>query len=113
MNIAKINTRIGPLKIISTGTTVLEIHFLEHLYSEDIPDESRYIVNEILQYISGDLKEFSCSVNLNGTDFQKQVWTALMKIPYGETRSYKDIALMINNPKAVRAIGGANNKNKI
>ena len=54
MNIAKINTRIGPLKIISVDTTVLEIEFLEHLYSEDIPDESRYIVNEVLQYLSGE-----------------------------------------------------------
>ena len=113
MNIAKINTRIGPLKIISVDTTVLEIEFLEHLYSEDIPDESRYIVNEVLQYLSGELKEFTCTVKMKGTEFQKQVWSALLTIPYGETRSYKDIAEMINNPKAVRAVGGANNKNKI
>ena len=47
-----------------------------------------------------------------GTDFQKKVWSALCRIPYGETRSYKDIAEKIGNPKAVRAVGGANNKNR-
>ncbi|MEG2637355.1 MAG: methylated-DNA--[protein]-cysteine S-methyltransferase, partial [Acinetobacter sp.] len=48
-----------------------------------------------------------------GTDFQKQVWQALLQIPFGETRSYKDIALQIGNVKAVRAVGAANGKNPI
>ena len=50
---------------------------------------------------------------LKGTDFQKQVWQALLKIPFGETRSYKQIAEAIGNPKAVRAVGMANNKNPL
>ena len=50
---------------------------------------------------------------MKGTEFQKRVWKALCDIPYGETRSYKQIAQAIGNPKAVRAVGMANNKNPL
>ncbi len=50
---------------------------------------------------------------MHGTEFQHKVWNELCNIPYGETRSYKDIARKIGNPRAVRAVGGANNKNKL
>ena len=52
-------------------------------------------------------------LKLNGTTFQKQVWAELLKIPYGETRNYRDIAIAVKNPKAYRAVGQANNKNPI
>lgn len=52
-------------------------------------------------------------LDFEGTAFQKQVWAALLTIPYGETRSYKDIAVQIGNEKAVRAVGAANGKNPI
>ncbi|MBV6619192.1 methylated-DNA--[protein]-cysteine S-methyltransferase, partial [Acinetobacter baumannii] len=57
--------------------------------------------------------EFTLPLDFEGTAFQKQVWTALLTIPYGETRSYKDIAVQIGNEKAVRAVGAANGKNPI
>ena len=57
--------------------------------------------------------EFDLPLLKDGTDFQISVWNELLKIPYGETRSYKDIAVAINNEKAVRAVGMANNRNKI
>ena len=50
---------------------------------------------------------------MHGTEFQHKVWNELCNTPYGETRSYKDIARKIGNPRAVRAVGGANNKNKL
>ena len=68
---------------------------------------------QIAEYLAGARKEFSLPLALHGTDFQKAVWQALQKIPFGETRSYKDIAVMIGRPKAVRAVGMANNRNPI
>lgn len=68
---------------------------------------------QLEEYFDGKRKYFDIPLYIEGTDFQKKVWYALMDIPYGEVRSYKDIAIAINNEKAVRAVGNANNKNKI
>lgn len=65
------------------------------------------------EYLKGERKEFNLPLKAEGTKFQMSVWEALTHIPYGETRSYKDIAAAINNEKAVRAVGNANNKNPI
>lgn len=64
-------------------------------------------------YFSGDLKSFTVTLDLVGTDFQKRVWKQLLKIPYGKTKSYKDIATAIGDSKACRAVGTANGKNPI
>ena len=71
------------------------------------------IKNEIYEYFQGDRKNFTVKLNLKGTEFQKKVWCELQNIPYGEVRTYKDIAIKIGNPKGARAIGMANNKNPI
>lgn len=68
---------------------------------------------QLNDYFVGDLKVFSLELDAVGTDFQKDVWEALRTIPYGETRSYGQIAKQIGNPKAVRAVGAANGKNPI
>lgn len=68
---------------------------------------------ELSEYFSGKRKSFDLPLEPQGTEFQKKVWAALLEIPFGETRSYKDIAEKIGNPKACRAVGGANNKNPI
>ncbi|MDH6354242.1 methylated-DNA-[protein]-cysteine S-methyltransferase [Dysgonomonas sp. PH5-45] len=70
-------------------------------------------IKQLQEYFDGKRKTFKVPLNLKGTDFQKQVWNALLNIPYAETRSYKDIAEAIGNPKASRAIGLANNRNPI
>ncbi|MBE6050453.1 MAG: methylated-DNA--[protein]-cysteine S-methyltransferase [Clostridium sp.] len=70
-------------------------------------------MKQISEYLEGNRKEFDFPIYLEGTEFQKKVWDTLRKIPYGETRSYKDIAIMVGNEKASRAVGGANNKNPI
>jgi methylated-DNA-[protein]-cysteine S-methyltransferase len=64
-------------------------------------------------YFSGKLKSFDLKLAPEGTEFQKSVWKALCEIPYGETRTYKDIAESIGKPKAYRAVGLANNRNPI
>lgn len=68
---------------------------------------------QLSEYFNGRLKEFDLPYKLIGTDFQKSVWEYLLKIPYGETRTYKDVAIAIDNPKACRAVGMANNKNPL
>jgi methylated-DNA-[protein]-cysteine S-methyltransferase len=64
-------------------------------------------------YFAGRRKRFSLKLDLRGTPFQKKVWRALLEIPFGETRSYSDIAKVIGHPKSARAVGAANGKNPI
>lgn len=68
---------------------------------------------ELTEYLDGRRKTFDFPYTMRGTTFQKRVWNALCDIPYGETRTYKDIAIAIGNPKACRAVGMANNRNPI
>ena len=68
---------------------------------------------QITEYLKSERKTFDLPIYMEGTMFQKQVWKALCDIPYGETRSYKQIAEAIGNPKAVRAVGMANNRNPL
>ncbi len=65
------------------------------------------------EYFKGQRKEFDLPLLIDGTEFQKKVWQALMTIPYGKTESYKDIAIKIGNPNAQRAVGMANHNNRI
>jgi methylated-DNA-[protein]-cysteine S-methyltransferase len=65
------------------------------------------------EYFAGNRKQFDLPLSIEGTDFRKKVWKALLTIPYGEVRSYADVAEMIGNPKAVRAVGQANKANQL
>ena len=71
------------------------------------------VKKELSEYFSGKRKIFDIPVSFCGTSFQNKVWNELLNIPYGETRSYMDIAKAIENEKAARAVGNANNKNPI
>jgi methylated-DNA-[protein]-cysteine S-methyltransferase len=70
-------------------------------------------VTEFDEYFAGKRTKFEVPTDAQGTDFQKQVWKMLKTIPFGETWSYQDLAIAIDNPKAVRAVGLANGKNPI
>lgn len=70
-------------------------------------------IEQLKEYFDGSRSVFDLPLDLIGTDFQKNVWRAMLEIPYGKTASYKDIAIRVGNPKATRAVGMANNKNKI
>lgn len=79
---------------------------------KNIPEPLKQALIQLEEYFSGKRKDFTVKLTYKkGTEFQKSVWKALENIPYGNTASYKDVAIAINNPKAVRAVGGANNKN--
>ena len=68
---------------------------------------------QLQEYFAGTRNQFALELDFAGTDFQKQVWQALLTIPFGETRSYSQIAQQLGNPKAVRAVGAANGRNPI
>ena len=118
------NTGIKELGILGIGATEDKITDLFFEYEiENIKKSSNYIIKEttlikkatsqLFEYLNGKRRDFNLPLLKEGTDFQISVWNELLKIPYGETRSYKDIAVAINNEKAVRAVGMANNRNKI
>ena len=68
---------------------------------------------QLAEYFAGQRKAFDLTLDFAGTDFQKKVWRALLTIPFGETRTYAQIARQIGRPKAVRAVGAANGRNPI
>ena len=74
-------------------------------------ERNRQVIEELAAYAAGDLQEFTVPLDLRGTPFQKCVWEALVKIPYGETRSYAEIARLTGHPRAFRAVGLANHSN--
>jgi methylated-DNA-[protein]-cysteine S-methyltransferase len=74
---------------------------------------SRRAAQELEEYAAGGRKTFTVPLDLEGTSFQKKVWTALQAIPYGQTRSYGEIARRVGNPRAARAVGMANHENPI
>jgi O-6-methylguanine DNA methyltransferase len=80
---------------------------------EDSPRVMRPFVSELEEYFAGKRREFTFALDLRGTDFQLACWRALLAIPYGETRSYADIARAVGKPNAFRAVGMANNRNPI
>ena len=110
------DTPIGNIMIASDGESLTALKFRipeqgNMTYKADrITDEA---AKQLEEYFAGQRREFKLPINAKGTDFQRNVWKALLKIPYGETRSYKQIAQMTGNEKASRAVGMANNKNPI
>jgi O-6-methylguanine DNA methyltransferase len=75
--------------------------------------KNRSVLDQLRKYLKGELRRFHCKLDLSGTHFQKKVWSALAEIPYGQTRSYIEIAQAIGHPRAFRAVGNANGQNPI
>lgn len=115
------NSPLGKIKIEEKDNYIVGIGFVmdNDIISEEInmERENGIITRckiQLDEYFNGYRRDFDLEIKfLRGTDFQKNVWNELRKIPYGETISYKELAERIGNPKACRAVGGANNKNPI
>lgn len=117
-----IDSPVGELKLVATGHALVAV-----LWENDDPKRTRFLPQaeesqhpilleaerQLREYFAGQRQQFSLALEFVGTDFQKQVWAALLTIPYGETRSYRQIAQQIGNPTAVRAVGAANGRNPI
>ena len=113
---------VGALKLVASENGLVAI-----LWENDSPKRVRLgalvaspdhpllrqAERELGEYFAGDRIVFDVPLNPAGTDFQKQVWAALLTIPYGETRSYGDLARQVGNPQASRAVGAANGRNPI
>lgn len=105
----------GPVTIASNGVELVGLLIGEHHLggahkSNEITNQA---ANQLQEYFAGKRTTFDLALAPQGTDFQKQVWKALQDIPYGQTRSYREIAEAVGNPKAYRAVGSANNKNPL
>ncbi|ACA44060.1 methylated-DNA--[protein]-cysteine S-methyltransferase [Clostridium botulinum] len=104
----------GTLKIGYTDERVVFLKRVEQINADNEPSElSDLAFGQVREYLKGNRHDFDFPYELDGTDFQKKVWNALCRIPYGETRTYKQIAMVVGNSKASRAVGMANNKNPL
>ena len=107
------STILGDVIIAEEDGFITNVNIRQNIQGDYIEKETGLICEAYKQmdeYLKGERKEFNLPLKAEGTKFQMSVWEALTHIPYGETRSYKDIAAAINNEKAVRAVGNANNK---
>lgn len=118
MYLDKIDTEIGEVFIECNENFITKIFFEGENFSDAGITTVKIPLLEIakgqlLEYFKGERKTFDLPLQNNGTPFRQKVWNELLNIKYGETKSYKDIAIAIGNEKACRAVGNANNKNNI
>ena len=108
------HTPLGKLKITATEQGISTVQFTDEFES---PAHSGAIVenciHELGEYFAGKRTTFSLKFDLQGTDFQKRVWTELLNIPFGKTISYLELARRLGDEKVIRAAGSANGKNPI
>ncbi|MBQ2709425.1 MAG: methylated-DNA--[Clostridia bacterium] len=103
---------VGAYTIGYDGDVIVSVHFGAAEKSAPSP-VALEAERQLAQYFAGERKTFDLPIRMDGTEFQRKVWRALCDIPYGEVRTYGDIARAVGNPRACRAIGGANHKNPI
>lgn len=108
-------TLIGIIKLTYENNYLIKLDIVEEIGKDDEKNKfTDMIYIQLKEYLKGNRKKFEgIDLKLYGTDFQIQVWNEISKIPYGKTQSYKDIAILIGNENASRAVGNALNKNPI
>lgn len=118
---SKTNSPAGPLIFVVSERGLMLLEFdrgtfpprKPHATWKESDSATRPYVRELEEYFGGERRDFSFPLDLRGTDFQLKCWRALLEIPYGETRSYADIARAVGQPRGFRAVGLANNRNPI
>ena len=114
-----IDSPIGPLTLAGRGSVLTNLRMVEQTYEPShagwSPDPGAFAnaVEQLDAYFAGELVDFDIELDLRGTEFQRRVWRALLTIPYGETRSYGEIAEQIGAAGSARAVGLANGHNPI
>lgn len=112
--IAIYHSPVGEIQLEYEDGVVTALKNVAAEVKPDAPSElSELVFRQLDEFFAGRRRSFDFPFRLQGTEFQQKVWAALREIPYGETRSYKDIAVAIGHPKAFRAVGMANNANPI
>jgi methylated-DNA-[protein]-cysteine S-methyltransferase len=115
-----VDSPVGPLTLAGSGSTLMHLRMVDQTHEPDRsgwepggPDAFADVVAQLEAYFAGELIAFDIDLELTGTEFQRRVWAALQTIPYGETRSYGQIAEQIGSPAASRAVGMANGRNPV
>lgn len=110
-------TDLGLIGIADDGQAITDLFFAHDEKPNGASLKESELIKEaaleLMQYLQGGRQDFEVPLHFDGTEMQKQVWNALMTIPYGQTRSYKQIAEQIGRPRAYRAVGMANHRNPI
>ncbi|MCE5977805.1 methylated-DNA--[protein]-cysteine S-methyltransferase [Pseudomonas sp. JR33AA] len=113
---------VGMLTLVARGNCLAAVLWEEErenrvrlgaVHRDDQCPVLRETARQLGEYFDGKRQRFELALDFAGTEFQRQVWAALLAIPFGETRSYSDIARQLGNPGAVRAVGAANGRNPI
>jgi O-6-methylguanine DNA methyltransferase len=106
---------IGPLTLVASERGLVALEFGKKKRAGCIDDAKRLAScrKQLDEYFAGKRQEFTVALDIRGTDFQKRCWQELLKIPYGQTRSYRQIAEAVGNRNALRAVGLANGQNPI
>lgn len=116
-NVYFYSTRIGRIGIADNGEAITNLSFCGNEIPQGMNVRETSLIleaaDQLRDYLDGRLKRFTIPIAPEGTEFQRNVWEALAAIPYGETRSYSEIAAVVGRPKACRAVGMANNKNPL
>lgn len=117
MNKFYYQTPIGKICIRENKNSIIGLDIEETKQVDGFIEEETSLIkethNQLCEYFEGNRKTFSIPIFYEGSEFQKSVWKALLSIPYGQTKTYGQIAEEIENPKAVRAVGGACHRNSI
>lgn len=113
---------VGSLKLVANDTALVAVVWEnenpKRLRLAELTEQIDHPIlletqKQLTEYFAGTRQQFDLPLDFEGTEFQKKVWQALLTIPFGQTRSYRDIAQQVGNVKAVRAVGAANGKNPI
>ncbi len=106
---------IGPLTLVASERGLVALEFGKKEREDCVDDPKRLAPyhKQLNEYFAGKRQEFTVALDIRGTDFQKRCWQELLKIPYGQTRSYRQIAEAVGNRNALRAVGLANGQNPI
>ncbi len=119
---SRTSSPVGPLLIGVSETALVTLEFDRGLPKkiaghpvawEESESRTRTVREQLREYFSGRRRDFDLTLDLRGTDFQKRCWNELLRIPYGETRSYAEIARAVGSPRSFRAVGQANHYNPI
>jgi methylated-DNA-[protein]-cysteine S-methyltransferase len=122
VNYCRLDSPWGSLLLLSDGQFLTGLFFADENHCPQIrsgwredPGLSplRTAIEQLRRYFDGDLKKFELPILLHGTDFQVKVWQTLCNIPYGQTKSYSEVAKLIGRPRSIRAVGQANGHNPI
>ncbi len=110
-----LKTPLGIARIRGSEEGVSEIKILDETPqpTSEIPDYLLPVVEQLEAYFRGELKAFHLKLDLEGTEFQKKVWRALLEIPHGKTVSYLELSKQLGDIKAIRAVASANGKNPV